>query len=90
MQDSSGKLRIRDIRGSKTEHIGIADRFTTQAGSQRITDHTPEARVGSAIRFQGGGVVVGFHFKADILLFIKGDDAGIISEYAYTPVFFSQ
>ena len=90
MQDAGWQRFDWGVGGSKTKHIGIADRFRAHSCAQCVTDNATDAGIGTAVRFQCGRAIVSFHFKRDAGFVVEFHDAGVIFEYRYTPIVICQ
>ena len=70
----------------EAEDVGVADRSCSHPGSQRITDHAAEPRVGSSVGLKRRGVIVCLDLEADIERVVERDDPGVVAKDADAPV----
>ena len=75
------------IRWSKTKDVCVADRFGPKTCAKRIADHTTDTCVGTSIRFDRRGMVVGFHFEDHVIFVIEANDTRVVFEYFDAPIF---
>ncbi len=90
VQRAGRQFGVRSFRRREAEDVGVADGAGAQPGSQRIADHTADARVRTAVRFQGRRVIVRLDLEADALLFVERHNAGVVLEHADAPVVVTQ
>ncbi len=66
------------VRGAEAQHVRGGNRFGGNA--DHVTDDAADAGVGAAKGFNGGGVVVGFHFETDLINAVEFHDAGVLGK----------
>ena len=76
----------RRVGRSETEDVRVENRPGPETRAEWIADHAAEARVGTAIRFDGRRMVVRFDLEADMLLVVELHDARIVLEDADAPI----
>ncbi len=90
VQTTRGKRTIRvrrpGVEMSDAEDIAGRDRARRQAGADDVPDAATDAGCGTAVRLQGGRMVVRLDLEADRVLLVEGDDARIVHEHGQTPV----
>ncbi len=87
MQDTLGQFFIREVRRSKTEDIGIQNRFGPQTGPQRIADNAADTGRSPAVGFDGGGMVVGLHLETKGPVAVEINHPGVVLKNGKTPGF---
>ena len=86
MQYAGWQRFVGSIRGREAENVRIADRFRTQARSERITDHAAETGIGTTVWLEGRRMIVGFHFDTGMELLVELNHPRIVTEDADAPV----
>ena len=90
MQQAGWQAGWIGIRRREAEDVGVAKRLGAQAGPHGIADHSSDAGVGTAVGFDGAGVVVCFDFKYHVIIVIEFDDTGVVREDLHAPILFAQ
>ncbi len=74
---------MRRIRQAEEQHIGIGNRAGAYA--DHIADHAAHARVRPAKRLNRRRAVMRLHLKGDVVLFIEGNNPGVIHKCRAHP-----
>ncbi len=90
MQDSRGKILRWGIGRREAEHIRRRDRLGTQAGPHDVANHAPDSRVGTAVRLEGGRMIVRFDLEHQMECVVEVDDPGVVLEHAHAPILFAE
>ena len=83
MQHPVGQLRVGIVLRAKAEHVGVGDRPRRHADD--VADHAAHAGVGAAKRLERRRVVVRLDLEGQVIVVVKGDDAGVVHKGRAQP-----
>ena len=86
VHDAGGQVVGGFVGRGKAKHVGIADRFGAEPGSQSVSNHAADSGVRTTIRFQSGRAIMSFDFKGQIEIVVVTDDSRVVFENTHAPI----